>query len=91
MKLLLQAYFLTVNQGKVHQRIAKFCRVLSDIYLQQNDLMTHSSNGQNYMEALYYMYVCIYIYCIVTLYAFIYEYVRKYYSIGPIRACQRGQ
>ena len=29
--------------------------VLSDIYLQQNDLMTHSSKSHNYMHALYYL------------------------------------
>ena len=44
-------YFYTMIQKKVHQRIAKLSRVLSNIYLQQNNLMNHSSNDHTYMHA----------------------------------------
>ena len=57
MKVLLQIYFYTMIQGKVHQRVAKFCGVLSNMDLQQNDLMNHSSYGHTYMHALYYIYI----------------------------------
>ena len=71
MKLLSQTYFFTVIQRKVHQRIAKFCRVLSDIYLQQNNLMTHSSKVHNYMHAFYYIYVYMYLYIYIRAYVYV--------------------
>ena len=52
MKLPLRIYFYTVIQGKVY-RIAKFCRVLSNVYFQQNNLMNHIPKGHIYMHNLY--------------------------------------
>ena len=63
MKLLLQTYFFTVIQRKVHQRIAKFCRVQSNILLQQTGLMNHSPKVRIYMHALCYMYSYILTIC----------------------------
>ena len=42
-----------VIQKKVHHRIAKLYRVLSNIYLKQKDLMIHSSKGHDYVHHLY--------------------------------------
>ena len=67
-KLLLQTNFYMVIQRKVHKRISKLCRALSNIYLQQNDLMNHSSKDHTNMHALY-------IHFIYALYIYIYIYI----------------
>ena len=49
----LENILLYGESKKVHHRIAKFRRTLSNTYMQQNDLMNHSSKGLTYMYDLY--------------------------------------
>ena len=59
MKLLLQICFYTVIQRKLYYRTATFCRVLSNIYLQQHNLMNHSSKSHTHIHDLYYTFLVI--------------------------------
>lgn len=63
-KLPLQIYFYMVIKWKVHCMIAKICRVLLNIYLQQKDLLNHSSKIHIYCTI--YVKQFFYISCIFT-------------------------